>query len=152
MPEITGPLVLVGCGKMGGALLRGWLHRGLAATMPSWRRAGHRDREQIRARHGVHAVAAAEALPADLRPRALVFAVKPQAMASCYPPIVAWSGAAAWCCRSPRAQRLPASKRRSANTLRSCAMPNTPAAIGQGVAALFANIQVSEAQNGCAWP
>ena len=28
-PSPTGPLLLVGCGKMGGALLRGWLQRGV---------------------------------------------------------------------------------------------------------------------------
>ncbi len=27
--HLPGPLVLVGCGKMGGALLRGWLARGV---------------------------------------------------------------------------------------------------------------------------
>jgi pyrroline-5-carboxylate reductase len=32
MTKLAGPLVLVGCGKMGGALLRGWLAHGLAAT------------------------------------------------------------------------------------------------------------------------
>jgi pyrroline-5-carboxylate reductase len=30
--HIEGPLLLVGCGKMGGALLDGWLAGGLAAT------------------------------------------------------------------------------------------------------------------------
>ena len=30
--KLDGPLLLVGCGKMGGALLEGWLARGLAAS------------------------------------------------------------------------------------------------------------------------
>jgi len=29
MAALEGPLVLVGCGKMGGAMLQGWLDRGL---------------------------------------------------------------------------------------------------------------------------
>ena len=31
MAALRGPLLLVGCGKMGGALLRGWLRQGLPA-------------------------------------------------------------------------------------------------------------------------
>ena len=72
MTELAGPLVLVGCGKMGGALLHGWLSRGLPAS-------------EMLARHGIVVVAEAKALPVDLRPRALVFAVKPQAIAAVLP-------------------------------------------------------------------
>ena len=46
---ISGHLLLVGCGKMGGAMLRGWLQRGVRpgdvtvvepnpAAWPTWRR------------------------------------------------------------------------------------------------------------------
>jgi pyrroline-5-carboxylate reductase len=147
MPEITGPLVLVGCGKMGGALLRGWLHRGLAAADAFVVEPDTGIREQIRARHGVHAVAAAEALPADLRPRALVFAVKPQAMASVLPTyrsLVRRGGVVLSIAAGTTIARFEAAFGEHAPIVR--AMPNTPAAIGQGVTALFANIQVSEAQ------
>ena len=85
MTELAGPLLLVGCGKMGGALLHGWLRRGLAATDAFVVEPDAGIRERIRAQHGVHALAAAEALPADLQLRALVFAVKPQAMAGVLP-------------------------------------------------------------------
>jgi pyrroline-5-carboxylate reductase len=30
--SIGGPLLLIGCGKMGGAMLRGWLQRGVRAA------------------------------------------------------------------------------------------------------------------------
>ena len=85
MTELAGPLLLVGCGKMGGALLHGWLHRGLAArdALVVERDAGIRER--IRVQHGVHALAGADALPADLQLRALVSAIKPQAMAGVLP-------------------------------------------------------------------
>ena len=85
MAELAGPLVLVGCGKMGGALLHGWLRRGLAATDAFVVEPDAGIRARIRAQHGVHALAAAVALPSDLQPRALVFAVKPQAMTGVLP-------------------------------------------------------------------
>jgi pyrroline-5-carboxylate reductase len=146
MSELAGPLVLVGCGKMGGALLHGWLHRGLAATDVFVVEPDAGIRERIRARHGVHALAAAEALPADLQPRALVFAVKPQEMAGVLPAyrgmvgrsvllsIAAGTGIARF--EAAFGERTPIVR----------AMPNTPAAIGQGVTVLCANGHVSAAQ------
>ena len=85
MTELAGPLVLVGCGKMGGALLHGWLRRGLAVTDAFVVEPDAGIRERIRVQHGVHALAGADALPADLQLRALVFAIKPQAMADVLP-------------------------------------------------------------------
>ncbi|KAF0139867.1 MAG: pyrroline-5-carboxylate reductase, partial [Rhodospirillaceae bacterium] len=75
----TASVLLVGCGRMGGALLKGWQARGVAIEQlwvvepDAAMRAGMQE--------GVHKVATAADLPANLRPEAVVFAVKPQNMA-----------------------------------------------------------------------
>ena len=147
MTELAGPLVLVGCGKMGSALLRGWLGRGLAATAAFVVEPDPEICARTRAQHGVSAVAEATSLPPDLRPRALVFAVKPQTMASVLPAyhdlveggaVVLSIAAGTTIARFEAAfgERTPIAR----------AMPNTPAAIGQGVTALCANPRVTPAQ------
>src|SRR5437764_9740748 len=83
MPERAAPaatkadtLLLVGCGQMGSAMLRGWMVRdaaaGFIAIEPAGLPSSFADATSI-AWH-----AAAEELPDDLTPDAVVFAVKPQ--------------------------------------------------------------------------
>jgi pyrroline-5-carboxylate reductase len=147
MTELAGPLVLVGCGKMGGALLRGWLAHGLAATDVLVVEPDAGMREPTRSQHGIVAVAEAKALPSDLRPRALVFAIKPQSMAAVLPAYraLAQSGAVILSIAAGTLiARFEAAFGEGTPVVR--AMPNTPAAIGRGVAALYANGHVTEAQ------
>lgn len=147
MTELAGPLVLVGCGKMGGALLRGWLNRGLAAADTLVVEPDAAIRERIRAQHGVVAVAEAKAVPIDLGPRAVVFAIKPQTMAAALPAyqmLVARGAVVLSIAAGTTLARFEAAFGGRTPIVR--AMPNTPAAIGQGVTALFANAHVSTAQ------
>jgi pyrroline-5-carboxylate reductase len=147
MAEVAGPIVLVGCGKMGGALLHGWLRHGLAAADAFVVEPDAGIRERIRAQHGVRALAAAEALPADLQPRASVFAVKPQAMASVLPAyrgLLGRGGVLLSIAAGTAIARFEAAFGQRTPIVR--AMPNTPAAIGKGVTALCANGHVSAAQ------
>ena len=77
--KISRPILLIGCGKMGSAMLSGWLESGIAGG-------GVFVVEPIGAPAefdgigGVSVVADAEALPRDLNPEVVVFAVKPQQM------------------------------------------------------------------------
>ena len=147
MSGLAGPLVLVGCGKMGGALLHGWLRRGLAPADAFVVEPDAGVRARSCAQHGVHALAAAEALPVDLQPRALVFAVKPQAMAGVLPAyrtLVAGGAVVLSIAAGTAMARFEAAFDQRTPIVR--AMPNTPAAIGQGVTALCANEHVSAAQ------
>jgi pyrroline-5-carboxylate reductase len=147
MTELAGPLVLVGCGKMGGALLDGWLRCGLPATDAFVVEPDAGIRARTRARHGVIAVAEAKALPADLEPRALVFAVKPQAMAAVLPAyrnLVEGGAVVLSIAAGTAIARFEAVFGQHTPIVR--AMPNTPAAIGQGVTALCANGHVTAAQ------
>ena len=95
---------------------------------------------RCRDRHGVAAFAEPKELPTDLRPKAIVFAVKPQAMAAVLPAYeqLAGSGAVVLSIAAGTAiARFEAAFGATTPVVR--AMPNTPAAIGQGVTALFAN-------------
>ena len=139
MDTLDGPILLVGCGKMGDALLRGWLDRGVAASdvtviEPSEQTAGAaRDR-------GVATLAALDMLPNNFSPRVVVFAVKPQVMPDVVPPYRPLAG--------PNTVFLSIAAGKSlaffethlgvdAAVIR--AMPNTPAAIGRGMTVLCAN-------------
>ena len=125
-------LVLLGCGKMGSAMLAGWLKGGLPPSSvfvidpaPSdWVRAT-----------GVHVNAA---LPAD--PAIALVAVKPQMMGAALPTMAALGGGATLflsvAAGTPIAQFEAVL---GAGTPIIRAMPNTPAAIGRGITALIGN-------------
>jgi len=85
----AGTLVLVGCGQMGSAMLRGWLARGAAERFrvvePEGVPAGLSDAERVTWHR------AAEELPARPAPNAVVFAVKPQVMDAVLPPYRRWA-------------------------------------------------------------
>jgi pyrroline-5-carboxylate reductase len=145
--SLGGPLLLVGCGKMGGALLEGWLARGLEAREAYVVEPDAGLREALRERHRVVALTEPKMLPTELAPRALVFAIKPQAMAAVLPAYeaLARSGAVVLSIAAGTViARFEAAF--GAATPVARAMPNTPAAIGQGVSALVANRYVDGAQ------
>jgi len=147
MTTLAGPLLLVGCGKMGGALLQGWLARGLGAEEAYVVEPDAGLREALRERHGVAALAEPKMLPTELAPHAIVFAIKPQAMATVLPAYeaMARSGAAVLSIAAgTRIARFEAAFGEATPVVR--AMPNTPAAIGQGVTALTANRHARPAQ------
>jgi pyrroline-5-carboxylate reductase len=147
MTGLAGPLLLVGCGKMGGALLAGWIAQGLAAADAYVVEPDAGLRTYVRDRHGVAAFAEPKELPTDLPLKAIVFAVKPQAMATVLPAYeqLAQSGAVVLSIAAGTAiARFEAAFGAGTPIVR--AMPNTPAAIGQGVTALFANPHASAEQ------
>lgn len=139
-------LLLVGCGRMGSAMLDGWLRgsdvAGVAVVEPS---AG--TNAAVDADPRVSRYADPAALPADFVPDVVILAVKPQMMAAALPAYrrfvrdetVFLSVAAGW--------TLASFARALGETARVVrAMPNTPAAIGRGVTALVPNPLVSPAQ------
>ena len=141
MPELSRPILLVGCGKMGGALLAGWRERSVAQqfvvvepAMPAGASSP-----------GVTVHAGPASLPQDLAPAAIVFAVKPQSLAAVAPAYRRFAGAAPFL--SIAAGKTLAFFARalgpSAAVVR--AMPNTPAAIGRGIAVACASRTVDAA-------
>lgn len=137
-PALPGPLVLVGCGKMGGALLKGWLDCGLAPGDALVVEPQATPATAEAAARGVRVVAGFDALPA-LTAAALVLAIKPQMMAAVLPRAAALAG--------PQTLVLSIAAGIRLATLEAAfgagqpvvrAMPNTPAAVGCGMTALVA--------------
>ena len=139
-------VLLVGCGRMGAALLAGWLAPGRSAARLA---VVEPDGEAAAAarRRGVTVAARAADLPAGLAPETVVFAVKPQALAAAADEHAAHMRAGALAL-SVAAGRSMAwlEERLGAGAAIVRAMPNTPAAVGEGIAALVANRHASPAQ------
>jgi pyrroline-5-carboxylate reductase len=129
-------LLLVGCGKMGGALLAGWLDQGIAPSDivivdP------HFTEE---APKGVRVFADSAQAPPEFRPDIILLAVKPQTMDQALP---AYAGFRDAIFLSIAAGRTVASLERHLGRVAIArAMPNTPAQVGRGVSVLYANAQV----------
>ena len=129
-------LVLLGCGKMGSAMLAGWLEGGLPGASvwvidpaPSdWVLA-----------QGVHVNA-----PLPERPAIVLVAVKPQMMGAALPSLVALGGGGTLFVSVAAGTPISAFEEvLGAGTPIVRAMPNTPAAVGQGITALIGNATAS---------
>ena len=86
-------LVLVGCGKMGGALLGGWIERGWAASGISVVEPDAAIAKALREDPGVAVVADPGELDPDVE--TVVFAVKPQVMEDVVPAYRPFAGTGA---------------------------------------------------------
>lgn len=138
MLAAVGPLLLIGGGRMGEALLTGWRAHGLAADAvcvvePDAERAA-----ELAATLGVMVCQGADRLPAELRPEVVVVAVKPQLLDTVLP---AYAGFRDALVVSIAAGKPLASLERvfGDGAALARAMSNTPAAVGRGVTVLFAN-------------
>lgn len=143
---LEGPLLLLGCGKMGGALLAGWLERGVAPERVHVIEPQAGAVADFVARGVVHHADPAS-LPKDLAPAVVLLAVKPQMMEAALPAVAAagapdtlYLSIAAGKTLAWFAERLPA----GARIVR--AMPNTPAAVGRGMTVLVAGPRVEAGQ------
>ena len=138
-------VLLLGGGKMGGAMLAGWRRSGLGPSYlvdPSPAAAAW-------AGPGVTVVAAAGAIPPGFKPDAVVLAVKPQVADAALPGVGRFAGdALVISIMAGRTVAAVAALTGAAAVVR--AMPNTPAAIGEGFTALFAAPGVSPAQRALA--
>jgi len=127
-------ILLVGCGKMGSALLAGWIERGIAATAVKVVEPG-----QPKVPHGVAVFPSLAAVPADFAPDVVVLAVKPQVMAEVAPPYARFAGSAVFL--SIAAGKTLAFFARALGDKAALvrAMPNTPAAVQRGITVCVAN-------------
>ncbi|WP_126976089.1 pyrroline-5-carboxylate reductase [Frigidibacter oleivorans] len=131
-------LVLLGCGKMGSALLAGWLKGGLPAGSVWVRDPNPSD--WLRGT-GVHL----DGLPE--RPAVVLIAVKPQMMADALPALAAFGGGGTLFLSVAAGTTLATyAAMLGATTPVIRAMPNTPAAIGRGITAICGNDRATDAQ------
>ena len=141
------PLLLVGCGKMGGAMLDGWLGRGIAKAgvvviEPNAEAAARYDETR-----GVAVHASLEAIPAGFAPGVVVLAVKPQTMDEALPPLARLARPETVFLSIAAGKTIGYFERGlgpAAAIVR--AMPNTPAAVGRGITAITPNGNVTAAQ------
>ena len=140
-------LLLVGCGKMGSALLQGWLDQGISASSITIVEPNSDAARDFTDRLGVNAVANADALTPDYAPDVVVLAVKPQIMDQVLPPY------ARLCAHGPVFLSIAAGKTladfaavlgKDAAVVR--AMPNTPASVGRGITVGCPNAHVTAEQ------
>lgn len=143
---LPGPLLLAGAGKMGGALLAGWLERGLSAQSILVQDPGPPP-EVARIIDAAGIVADAAIAKPAVPLSVLVLAVKPQMMDDVLPSLVPLV--------SPATLVISIAAGRTLASLAAAlpdgtaivrAMPNTPAAIGQGITAATVNAHVTIAQ------
>jgi pyrroline-5-carboxylate reductase len=147
--HLAGTLVLVGAGKMGGAMLEGWLRGGakpshIVALDP----APHPEMQALITRSGIR-------LNPDLADitdaEVVVIAVKPQLMEEVLPALVPLKRSHPLILSVAAGKTIASFERHfgsDAAVVRT--IPNTPAAVGRGITAMAANANVSAAQMGLA--
>ena len=137
------PLLLVGCGKMGSALLEGWLRAGLSQDAvivvdPATRQTTNFDLPRSAM---VREIAG---LPDHLSPRMVLLAVKPQMMPDVLEDFAErqhLSAPVLTIAAGTRIRTIRDSLGDDVPVIRS--MPNTPSAIGKGITAFYAGPEVS---------
>ena len=131
-------LVLLGCGKMGSAMLQGWLERGLSPDNVHVRDPNPSDWLQST---GVR-------INGDLprQPGIVLVAVKPQMMDAALPDIAPMGGGATLfvsVAAGTPIDHLARGLGKQSPIIR--AMPNTPAAVGRGITAIVGNAHATPA-------
>ncbi len=141
-----GPLLLVGCGKMGGALLSGWLERGAPAenVVVIEPQPGRRVADFVA--RGVTVVGAAATVDRGFRPKVVVLAVKPQSMDEAAAPLARFARPVTVFLSIAAGTPIATFEALFGAAAIVRAMPNTPAAIGRGITVLTANAKASAAQ------
>ncbi len=140
--SIDGTLVVAGAGNMGGALIAGWLDRGLdPARIVVQDPTPNPTVAALLARAGITSV---PVVTLSAPPSVLLMAVKPQVMEQVFPPLARLAGpdtvvlsVAAGRTLASFERHLPAGRA----VVRS--IPNTPASVGRGITAAVSNAHVT---------
>ena len=123
------PLLMIGCGNIGGAMLRRWIALGADATLVT-----------IVTRRGAAVppgVRSLTAVPVDARPATVVLAVKPQQLDAVAPMLAQVAAPLLVSILAGVDASALATRFRAGAIVR--AMPNLPVAIGKGVTALHSD-------------
>jgi pyrroline-5-carboxylate reductase len=141
LASIPGALVLVGAGKMGGAMLDGWLGRRLPPKKIVVLEPQPSKQIKALARRGVRVNPKGDVGPVA----ALVIAVKPQTAPDALPLLAALIDAKTVVVSIMAGRTLGFLKKHLPNAAIVRAMPNTPAAIGRGITVAVGNARVKPA-------
>ncbi len=141
LSKLSGPLLLVGAGKMGSAMLDGWLGRGL-----------HPKKLMVIEPQPGKTVKALTRRGLKLNPKGtassvIVIAVKPQSAPQAVPPLGAYVGKSTLVLSIMAGRTIDFLERSlPPGTAIVRAMPNTPAAIGRSITVACPNAKVSARQ------
>ncbi|MGG7581180.1 pyrroline-5-carboxylate reductase [Rhizobium sp. YTUHZ045] len=138
------PVVLIGAGNMGGAMLSGWLKSGVPGSAvivvdPGPSSAMLATIKEAGATH-------LTAIPTELKASVLFLAVKPQVMETVLPDVKSAVGPATVVVSVAAGKTLGFLEKHLGKAAMVRAMPNTPAMVGRGVTGAFANSGVSDPQ------
>ncbi|MFS8052169.1 pyrroline-5-carboxylate reductase [Rhizobium sp. BR 317] len=138
------PIILIGAGNMGGALLTGWLKNGVPGSSVTVV-----DPKPSEAMLKLIADAGAKhvaGVPEGVIAGVLFIAVKPQVMEAVLPPFKASIGPNTVVVSIAAGKTLAFLEQSLGEAAMVRAMPNTPAMVGRGVTGAFANAKVGERQ------
>jgi pyrroline-5-carboxylate reductase len=146
LQDINNTIVLAGAGKMGGAMLAGWLAQGLDATRVAVIEPHPSDEIRALVTKGVRLNPSAKDVGAVAT---LVVALKPQSFRDAGPDLKPFAGPATLVVSIMAGTTIAAIEEVCGGSVVR-AMPNTPAAIGRGITVAVASKKVSTAQRGIA--
>ncbi|MDH5750222.1 MAG: pyrroline-5-carboxylate reductase [Rhodospirillales bacterium] len=136
-------LLLAGGGKMGGALLEGWLAQGTPAENIAAIEPNPETARLLADRTGIRALEAVDRIPPGFCPDVVIFAVKPQAMDDVAPAYKRFAeGATVFLSIAAGKNLMSFESLLGADAAVVRAMPNTPAAIRRGITVACANARV----------
>jgi pyrroline-5-carboxylate reductase len=136
------PILLIGGGKMGSALLAGWREQGLQSAIiidPS-------SEAQKLVAPGILVFPPPASIPENFTPSAIILAVKPQMAAAALPAYARFAGSALFISIMAGKTLRAIAKMLGAEAAIIRAMPNTPAAVRQGFTVAVANSRATRSQ------
>lgn len=138
-------LLLVGCGKMGSALLRGWLAKGISPERVTCVLGSESSAESVAEQYGVKAIAP-DQLSSIAQPDYLILAVKPQHFQTILPHYrqLAASACVISVAAGAKIENIASILGQEIPVIR--AMPNLPSIIGKGMTGMVRNSYVSAQQ------
>jgi len=144
---MPGRLLLAGCGKMGGAMLAGWLEKGYKADDITVIEPNPDTAQALAVQYGVATLASPDDLDFNAQPQVVVLAVKPQVMDDVAPSYARFAGPGVVYLSIAAGKTIAYFE----NILGSGAaivraMPNIPASVGRGITVGCANDPVSSEQ------
>ncbi len=144
----NGTLLLVGCGKMGGAMLQGWLDRGLKGSQVSIvDPSAQADYMRPFVEQGVRAEETLTDLGNSFHPDYVLFAVKPQMIEGAIADYQSYAKQGAVFLSVIAGKTISFFEEHlGAETAIVRTMPNTPAAVSRGMTVLYANQNVRKTQ------
>jgi len=143
--NLKGRIILVGCGKMGGAMLEGWLKAGVPAAKIVG--LDPKPPQEMADLIAGHKIALNPAIGEITDAEVIILAVKPQLMAEVLPALLPLMKSKPLVLSIAAGKTIGGfEKAFGSETAIIRAMPNTPAAIGRGITGLVGNAHVTAAQ------